>query len=179
MGVVIIAYSQLEHVPDMTAEQARDSNQQTDDAELIITSAYSGFEASTRGIVGHDVPDDNGFIANAVYRTTDDTEVAFIMSRSYGGYNAFREALANLAGLTASQVWLDPDAYTDRPFFELIKFADNEGAIGYEAADDLLADFRQHHDLARERLDERDLEAYEGWITGLTLAADEGVVIFG
>lgn len=179
MGVLIIAYSNLEHVPEMTAEQARDNNYEIDDAKLIVTAAYRGFEASTRGIPGHDVPDDKGFIANAVYRTTDDTEIAMVMSRSYSGYNAFREKLANLAGLTASQIWLDPDAYTDWPFFELIKFADNEGAIGYEAADDLLGDFRQHHDLARERLDEEDLEAYEGWLTGLTLAADEGVVIFG
>jgi len=178
MGVSIIAYSKLEHVPGMTPEQAWDDVQQGG-AELVTTMAYGGFEASTRGIPGHDVPDDDGFIARAVYRTTDATETALVMSRSYSGYGAFREALAGLVGLTPSQVWHDPVSYSEQPFFELINFADNEGAIGHEAADDLLADFRQHHDLARERLDEYDLAAYEGWLTGLTLAADEGVVVFG
>lgn len=178
MGVSIIAYSQLEHVPGMTPEQAWDAVQQ-DGAEPVITMAYSGFEASTRGIPGHDVPDDDGIIANAVYRTTDDTETVLVMRRSYSGYSAFREALADLVGLTPAQVWQDPASYADQPFFELINFADNEGAIGPEAADDLLADFRQHHDLAYERLDEYDLAAYEGWLAGLALAADEGVVIFG
>lgn len=175
MGISIIAYSKLEYVPDMTPEQAWDS----EDDSLLTTMAYAGFEASTRGLVGHDVVYTDGFIAAGVYRLTEDSQTVDVMSRSYRGYGLFREKVAALVGLTPSQVWADPAAHANDPFFELINFADNEGTIGPDAADDLLADFRQHHDLAHERLDEYDLAAYKGWLDGLTLAADHGAISFG
>lgn len=62
---------------------------------------------------------------------------------SYSGYNRFRADLCRAAlGVEPEEVWREPEAWVDRPFYELINFADNEGTIGPEAAADLYADFR-------------------------------------
>ena len=175
MGVSIVAYSKLEYVPDTTPEQAWDS----EDDSLLTTMAYAGFEASTRGLVGHNAVDADGFIAAGVYRLTDDSRTADVMSSSYTGYGLFREKLAALVGLTPSQVWADPAAHSGDPFFELINFADNEGTIGPDAAGDLLQDFRDHEAAAELALDAWEMSSYKGWIEGLALATDHGAISFG
>lgn len=132
--------------------------------EHLHAFVLDGFDASLRGLE-----------AGRCYVRTDDTGEAEIMSASYGGYNRWREHLSEAAlGVTPQEVWKDPDAYRDRPFFELINFADNEGTIGPEAAADLLADFT---DTVHARLADT-VPHWQDWIDGLRLAADGGLVDF-
>lgn len=100
---------------------------------------------------------------------------------SYGGYNAFREELSRLAlGVEPEEVWQDPDRFRDRPFFELINFADNEGTIGSEAAADLHADFVAYMPMAVERWtdDSYDFGKYTTWTKACRDAADGGMIDF-
>lgn len=63
-------------------------------------------------------------------------------SVSYGGYAAFRHNLAALVGITDLPAWWrDPNPET--PFFEILDFADNEGAIGSDACAALARDFAE------------------------------------
>ena len=125
-----------------------------------------------------------GLELNRWYAPTPETDSSRICSMSYGRYNVWREHLSrSVLGATPHEVWADPDAYADRPFFELINFADNEGTIGPVSAGDLLADFAdgKNRDLyligVPEGAETRWGRIYDAW-TGLELAADGGMVAF-
>jgi hypothetical protein len=75
----------------------------------------------------------------------------------------------------------EPDP--DKPFYELIWFADNEGTIGPEAAADLLVDFREHAEAYADA--NRDVaksqffrEKYAEWTRACELAANGGLIVF-
>jgi hypothetical protein len=97
---------------------------------------------------------------------------------SYGGYNAWREALARLVGVTPRQVWDAPDRYADLPFVGLINFSDCEGAIGPEASAALARDFAEWEDRAAAAFDGWSLEVYRSWRAAFEAAADGGAVCF-
>ena len=87
---------------------------------------------------------------------------------SYSGYSAWRDDLRRQ---------FNPDTEPDKPFYELIWFADNEGTIGPEAAADLLADFLAHADAYTPAM-EYFRENYRDWTRAFELAADGGLVDF-
>lgn len=100
---------------------------------------------------------------------------------SYSGHSRFREELARVfLGVTPRSIWDNPAAYADRPFFELIQFADNEGTIGPEAAADLAADFAEGRDHweAAPRLQPWVRETYAQWAEAFEAAAGGGLVMF-
>ncbi len=118
-------------------------------------------------------------------------EVEHVFSRSYGGYNRWREELAQLAGYPLSErtMWgvreechaasLWNGDVTEGPFYELINFADNEGTIGPVVAAKLLRDFVEWDE--RARLLVGDPYFYEGYAEmrrGLEIAADGGALDF-
>ena len=77
-------------------------------------------------------------------------------------------------------VWRAPDEYAERPFFELIHFADNEGTIGPEAAARLATDFADGSErwLSTAPVDHWTRGKYEEWAVAFALAADTGLVMF-
>lgn len=93
----------------------------------------------------------DGLEASACYSYADTKHV---FSRSYGGYNRWREELAKLAGYPldyretfgvrkashAAAAW-NGKVQAGAPFWELVNFADNEGTIGPTVAAKLLRDF--------------------------------------
>jgi hypothetical protein len=81
-------------------------------------------------------------------------------------------------GVEPNVVWANPDLFMDKPFYEIINFADNEGTIGPEAARDLAEDFRNFHAQAREIPDSYFIELYETWMTACADAADCGMIEF-
>ena len=179
MGVMISAYSRLA----LTEPHTYDGDA-CYDLGHIHAFAYAGFEQSTRGLADHDRPVTLGreaCIGGRCYIQTPETVERKVCSWSYSGYGEWRRELAKaVLDVDVEDVWKDPDAYRDRPFFELLEFADNEGTIGPEAAADLLVDFREHRD--QVPVDEIEFSGVtplpDRWIEALTLAADGGLVRF-
>jgi len=106
---------------------------------------------------------------------------------SYGGYNHWRDKLAEMAGYPkgsyneygkewksyAASVWNNPKP---GPFMELIHFSDCEGILGEEVATRLAADFEQFQEKAETFDDEYFLSKYNDWRKAFELAASNGCV---
>lgn len=136
---------------------------------------YDGMEQSLRGLV-----------PERCYYTRGGKYFGF-RAGSYGGYNQWREALSLAAlGVAPELVWQHPDDYRDKPFYELVNFADNEGTIGPEAAQDLYQDFvdQESKILAfwADNFDQNTREwfeqKYDDWIKAFDLARGTGLVAF-
>lgn len=99
---------------------------------------------------------------------------------SYSGYNRWRELLSRFAlGVEPNDVWEDAEAFEGKPFVELINFSDSEGCIGPEAAAKLKRDFDSQAARAKTWGDSEDFfPLYEEWQLAVSLAADEGVLVF-
>lgn len=113
-------------------------------------------------------------------------EVVEGLQRSYGGYSIWRNELAQLAGWPeapeegnsakrshAASAW----AAQSGPFWELINFADNEGAIGAAVCAKLakdFAEFQSNADLAHPFF----RECYDGMRRACEAAADGGAIDF-
>lgn len=110
-----------------------------------------------------------------------------VRSGGYGGYNAWREQLAKLAGyeeaeheawgvrqrLHAASAW----AATSGPFWELIMFSDCEGTIGPVVSTKLAKDFADYDERAKA-IGGRFYEEYESWRDAFAAVAGNGFVNF-
>lgn len=133
----------------------------------VLAHAYRAFERSTTGLV--------------MGRCYEVGGATLDIDHSYGGYGDWRRALCRAAlGVKAKRVWADPDLHRDRPFFELIHFADNEGTIGPVACAALAADFAEQAERVRPLLALRGdfADDYDQWGRMFVLAADTGLVTF-
>lgn len=188
MGLDCRAYSKIKYEPDFKRPETDAEWDEFYESDMIHGFAYVGFEQSTRGLVNHDVVskpwgDDYEVIANGYYSTTPDSESYSWRAGSYGGYSVFRETLAAVSGWEFNyhgNTEEDVNALRDKPFFELVWFADNEGVIGCDAAHDLLLDFLEYRDKYKQDYSSEMYycEVYDEWITALELAADNGCVVF-
>lgn len=101
---------------------------------------------------------------------------------SYSGYNAWREALCEVAlGVAPRYVWRDPESWLDQPFCELINFSDCQGAFGPEVSAKLARDFREHrHDVMAKLAAQADYwgEKYDDFQRAFKLASGDGLVYF-
>lgn len=105
---------------------------------------------------------------------------ATTVSNSYGGHGRFREELSRIfLDVAPRTVWRSPDEYAERPFFELIHFADNEGTIGTEAAADLARDFVEGRKKWEAAVtDTWNLHIYNEWTAAFEAASHGGLVRF-
>jgi hypothetical protein len=139
MGLGITAYSNLKSAGWHIGSQAW-----CDEGDHVHAYAYDAFPASFAGIpvVRHD----EGSLEGGCYEITEATVEYCFSAGPYSVYNRWRERLAaafNPFAQDGNGNWSTrPDP--DKPFYELIWFADNEGCIGPLAAVELLADFRAH-----------------------------------
>ena len=118
-----------------------------------------------------------GIESDAVYAFAD--KFGF-RAGSYGGYNAWRNQLAEvMLGKSACDCWKQDKA---GPFFELIHFADNEGVIGPKVAAKLAKDFADHEAKAtawaEANNDEWFIQKYRDWRKAFEMAAQGGAVDF-
>lgn len=160
MGLAIYAYSGLSRVPFIPDTWEDDG---TDNMVRIYAN---------EDFPGREAP----MVDRGVY-TYERVERA--LSRSYSGYSAWREKLAELAGYPAVEVtrYLTPERRHDEgcrvagsgPFYELIWFSDCYGTLGTDACQKLLADF-----------DANPMAAATApqLVAGLRIAADNGCLVF-
>lgn len=121
----------------------------------------------------NDFPGREDGIARGTYTATDSMD---FRAGSYGGYNAWREQLAQLVGhKTARDVWGCPQP---GPFVELINFSDCEGTIGPETSKKLAQDFSDFQHIADAHDDEWFIDRYNLWRKAFEMAADNGAVEF-
>jgi hypothetical protein len=149
--------------------------------------AYAGFERTAEGWPGWDQPPVDGLIIGPCFKPTG--ESLRIMSTSYSGYNAWRRTLSLAVHHVEPEViWHDPDRWADKPFVDLINFADNEGCIGHVSAGRLAAAFadEQHRaayeqqvraDIEPEWYVSRYLDTWTDWLDGLRKVADGGGLV--
>lgn len=177
MGLDITAYSRLVRV-DVVFDE---------DGEPMQNGTHEHLHSYVRVYANPCFPGrESPFSDRAIYLFTDCKSA---LSLSYGGYNRWREALAKLAGYTltgfngpfgareqshAAACWQGATG----PFSELINFADNEGTIGSDAAQKLLADFIEWDERAKTVDHPRFHEIYTQMREGLELAADGGALDF-
>lgn len=107
---------------------------------------------------------------------------------SYGGYNAWREQLAKLAGYPVDQYEQYGKMYDSHcvacwngatgPFSELIHFSDCEGVIGPSVAAKLAKDFADFQEAADKVAEDWFVVQYAKWRKAFEMAADAGAVSF-
>lgn len=122
------------------------------------------------------------------YKSDEDTHG--FRAGSYGGYNTWRNQLAELAGYPAIPVDRyktgnvqsrhDEGAWqsTSGPFWELINFSDCEGTIGPVVSAKLAKDFADFQEKADAHTDEYFKTKYADWRKAFDMAADGGCVDF-
>lgn len=164
MGLDITAYQGLK-VTGATQE---------DDSEVVQFWANTDFPGREEGLS-----------VDAYYAYEDSFK---FRAGGYGGYNAWRNTLAKVAGYPESEVTsygLPMKTYcaacwsgAQGPFAELINFSDCEGVIGPVVAKKLAADFAEFEEKARNEFDERGFVRYHDFKTAFEMAADNGAVAF-
>lgn len=108
---------------------------------------------------------------------------------SYGGYNLWREQLAQLAGWVPIQHtprWGEPyESYaaaawaaSEGPFWELINFSDCEGTIGSAVSKKLAEDFAKYQSKADKHYDDWFKQRYNHWRKAFEMASENGCVSF-
>lgn len=126
-----------------------------------------------------------GIIEGCAYACTD---TGGFRAGSYGGYNAWREELAKLAGYKAidvgygssgkkhaHSVWANP---IDGPFMELINFSDCEGVIGHVVSAKLAKDFAEFQDKADSNISSLFTDTYNNFRLAFEFASENGYVDF-
>ncbi len=136
-----------------------------------------------------------------IYDATSTSKYGSFRAGSYGGYNQWRNELANMVGYNgADEVWCDKefDSFKNfnlrkdklkslsgdivervKPFYELIKFSDAEGVIGSEVCKKLYKDFVDFDQQAKNHIqDDWFYALYNDWKKAFKMASENGAVSF-
>lgn len=169
MGLDITAYRQLKKVDE--SEIKRDEDGEIDEDAFDYDTHHHLYVNSHYPERAPEIQSD------AVYTSAEDYG---FRAGSYGGYNNWRNGLAELAGYDPIDDRHDKGAWeTDGgPFWELINFSDCEGVIGSSVSKKLLADFLAFDAAAKTHRGEYFYEVYQEFTKGLTFAADDGALHF-
>ncbi len=104
-----------------------------------------------------------------------------VRGKSYGGYNRWRNQLAQLAGHPSDEyVWNNYQELENKAFIELICFSDCEGIIGTEVSKKLAKDFQEFDERALQKGAQiGDFHAYyEEMKKAFEFASENGCVRF-
>ena len=144
MGLDITFYPAMKPIDpdDYTAAQFEDM---FDDGDVIELFAYRQFPHALDGHNYRDMREyENAFITAGFVRPLGATTHASI---SYRGHCAFRDDLARrfLNTPSAEVIHDNPGRYKDKPFYDLINFAYNEGCLATAACARLAEAFNANH----------------------------------
>lgn len=174
MGLDITAYRQVKLMPDQ--HEGEEDYDPYGDGGFRVWSNHAEFIGRSEGVV-----------ENAYYTSTDELD---FRAGSYGGYNAWREQLAEFAGYPVSpaeyhqgKLRHDQGAWdaSGGPFWELIHFSDCEGTIGPVVSAKLAQDFADNQAKADTYAGpESDWfkSRYADWRKAFEMGADGGCVVF-
>jgi len=182
MGLDITAYSHLREVEcDHEGVWCYKETRGGDRAH-ISACAYSDFPQSYRGLAKADrivTLASSKLIGGACYEETQKTETHKFSAGSYSGYGMWRTDLGQFTGFASLEdIWENPETYKDLAFFEILNFADNEGSIGPEAAQDLYEDFCTFESQYRIHADDWQMRTYLNFKQACDLARESGMVRF-
>lgn len=176
MGLGITAYRKLTKLDVLFNEDGEPVDPVTREAVDEYLKVYANPDFPGR---------EEGLEDRAVYAYE---EAEHVFSRSYGGYNFWREALAKMAGYPATPrtsygveelkhaaaCWEGATG----PFSELINFSDCEGVIGPVVAAKLAIDFAEFDARAKEVAHPNFYTGYADLRRGIEMAADGGALSF-
>ncbi len=165
MGLDITAYENISRL-DCT----------DDDGDPVdkVTGEY--IEDFCRVYVNPDFSDRADNLTDGFYPFSDHSDFC---AGSYGGYNRWRELLAELAGYSPEHVWRSGHLHNkELPFRELVNFSDCEGTIGPVTSAKLAKDFAEYRDKAGESDVEWFFDKYDEWQKAFQMAANNGAVCF-
>lgn len=163
------------------------------DGEPIDPNTREGLDYDCQPYINHDFPGRADDVENrAVYLAE---ESMGFSAGGYGGYNAWRDELAKMAGYPAIavdryntgnvQMRHDYGAFesTSGPFWETINFSDCEGVIGASVSAKLAKDFAEWDERAKQYGESMQqpnwfYEKYQEWRAAFEMAADGGMVQF-
>lgn len=136
-----------------------------------------------------------GLEDNTWYYNTGENKGSF-RAGSYGGYNEWRDDLAQAIGWLsgARGAWESGEEYGP-PFMELINFSDSQGYIGPEISEKLYQDFVNYEDQIMDKVDQWFLkmelgkeyntsdmkwfeQKYNDWKEAFNQARNGGMVMF-
>lgn len=176
MGLDITAYRSINRLDAVYDE----------DGEPIDPTTREPLDYAFKAYINSDFPGRADELVNhAVYNAEDSVH---LHAGSYGGYNAWREWLAQMAGYALGkyeQYGGIRESYcvpcwngATGPFSELINFSDCEGVIGCAVSTKLAADFAEFQ--AKADASDKDLfrAKYAEWRSAFELAANNGAVQF-
>ena len=153
MGVSITAYrkiTRVEPTASLTVDSETTSEIEPDDEtlyEMGLRPAYAYTPQADHALEGFPgaVWDRSEAIARVGWYRVEDPYPERL-SMSYSGYGGLRREIWAAANpdVEIEAMWKDPQAYADRPYWEMAFFADNEGTLGPVACANLAADFRDH-----------------------------------
>jgi len=179
MGLDITAYRKLTKLDAVFDADGDPINPETREALDYDLKVYANFDFPGR---------EDGLEDRAVYSAED--SMGF-RAGSYGGYNAWREELAKLAGYPLTDYTIygrterrhDAGAWAASagPFWELINFSDCEGIIGPVVSEKLAKDFAEFDERAKAHAASRNdwfYPLYQTWRQAFDMAADGGAVDF-
>lgn len=187
MGLDVTAYSHLRHVEHEKSEWYCNLETEDGDLEHITVFSYASFPRSYAGLAKDDqifTVGTSKFVGGVCYVETEQTGIKGFCAGSYSGYGKFRGALAKSVGIEdIEKFWESPDY--DKPFAEIVNFADNEGCIGPIAAADLHRDFiEQRFAFVESLMDLPEHEAsyftrvYDHFAAACELASADGMTRF-
>ena len=171
MGLDITAYRKIEIANGAAVDEDGDPVDYDEHQRFYFNPDFQGRE--------------EGLVEGAIY--TRGTEEHDFRAGGYGGYNAWREELAKLAGYPATphtRYLVTEDRHdagaweaTEGPFWELINFSDCEGVIGPVVSAKLAKDFEEFDERAKV-IGDYFYDRYLDWKLAFELAADGGAVVF-
>lgn len=176
MGLDITAYSNLKKLDCVFDDEGEPISAETRQHLEYDLHVYENTDFPGRA---------DGLQDRAVY-AADDT-IRF-RAGSYGGYNAWREELARIAGYPLTDyskyeriskrhdagAW----AVESGPFWELINFSDCEGVIGPLVSAKLAKDFSDFDAVAKLSEKAYFYEMYSQWREAFEMASNNGAVDF-
>lgn len=115
-------------------------------------------------------------VKNLEWHQKYDGDAVFHHSTGYGYHAAFRSDLSEMVGVERG-FWRENEYPSDKPFYELINFADNEGCIDWESSASLYADFVEWDEKAKEFFGE-EYPNYSKWMQVFEFGKENGVVDF-
>jgi hypothetical protein len=183
MGLDITGFSNLRYLGhhEVPEHSEHPYDPETYERVHVEALAYDAFPHALMGIPNQRLKtySTSQFITCGCFELTEKTEQHAFRAGSYGGYNRWRQDLADRFNPYRDNGRPGPEG----PFYELIWFADNEGTIGELAATSLLGNFRQYEVEYRaahlgSEMGDYFVEKYADWLRACELAADSGLIDF-